>query len=64
MWYIRSHAVGCGIVLVYNVKHDYVTQDTSLQAASSPGYPSSTLSVWTRLSLTHVEKVADKWAGM
>ena len=33
------------IVLAYNVKHNYVTQDTSLQAASSPGSPSSTLSV-------------------
>ena len=43
--YIRSHAVGCGIVLAYNVKHNYVTQDKSLQAASSPGSPSSTLSV-------------------
>ena len=37
--------MGCGIVLVYHEKYEYVTQDTSLQAASSPGSPSSTLSV-------------------
>ena len=35
--------MGCGIVLVRHVKYEYVTQDTSLQAASSPGSPSSTL---------------------
>ena len=42
---IHSHTVGCGIVLVCHVKHEYVTQDTSLQAASSPGSPSSTLTI-------------------
>ena len=34
----HSHTVGCGIVLVCHVKQ---TLDTSLQAASSPGSPSS-----------------------
>ena len=30
--------------------HEYVTQDTSLQAASSPGSPSSTLSILLMIS--------------